>query len=78
MTEDEMIGWHHRLEGHEFEQVLGVADGQGSLTCRSPWALKESATTEQLDNNNYKKRCSEPLDTCFFGYMCKLKSRTSP
>jgi len=36
-TEDEMVGWHHRLDGHEFEQALGVGDGQGSLACCSPW-----------------------------------------
>ena len=36
-TEDEMVGWHHRLDGHEFEQALGVGDGQGSLACYSPW-----------------------------------------
>ena len=47
-TEDEMVGWHHRLDGHEFEQVPGVGDGQGSLACRSPWGRKESDTTEQL------------------------------
>ena len=41
MTEDEMIGWHHRLDGHEFEQVLGVGDGQGSLECCSLWGCKE-------------------------------------
>ena len=40
MTEDEMAGWHHRLNGHEFEQVLGDAEGQGSLTCCSPWDCK--------------------------------------
>ena len=39
-TEDEMIGWHHRLTGHEFEQALGVGDGQGSLACCSPWGLR--------------------------------------
>ena len=49
MTEDEMIGWHHRLDGHEFEQVPGVDDGQESLECCSPWACKESNTTEQLN-----------------------------
>ena len=43
MTEDEMVGWHHRLDGHEFEQALGVGDGQGSLVC---WGLKESDMTE--------------------------------
>ena len=41
MTEDEMVGWHHRLKGHEFEQALGVGDGQGSLVCCSPWVHKE-------------------------------------
>ena len=44
--EDEMIGWHHQLDGHEFEQALGVGDGQGSLASWSPWRLKESDTTE--------------------------------
>ena len=48
-TEDEMVGWHHRLNGHEFEQALGVGDGQGSLTCCSPWGCKESDTTERLN-----------------------------
>ena len=51
MTEDEMVGWHHWLNGHEFEQVLGDGEGQGSLACCSPWCLKESDTTEQLNNN---------------------------
>ena len=45
MTEDEMAGWHHPLDGHEFEQVPGVGDGQGSLACCSPWGCKESDTT---------------------------------
>ena len=45
-TEDEMVGWHHRLDGHEFEQALGVGDGQGSLACCSPWVCKESDMTE--------------------------------
>ena len=48
MTEDGMIGWHHRLSGHEFEQALGVGDGQGGLACRCPWGHKELDTTEQL------------------------------
>ena len=43
--------WHHRLDGHEFEQAQGVGDGQGSLAC-SPWGHKESDTTEQLNTNN--------------------------
>ena len=49
MKEDEMVGWHHQLYGHECEQALGVGDGQGSLVCCSPWALKESDTTERLN-----------------------------
>ena len=49
MTEDEMVGWHHRLDGHEFEQAPGVGDGQGSLTCYSPCGHKESDMTEQLN-----------------------------
>ena len=51
MTEDEMVEWNHRLDGHEFEQAPGVGDGQGSLVCCSPWGRKESDTTEQLNNN---------------------------
>ena len=49
MTEDEMVGWHHRLNGHEFEQALGVGDGQGSLACCCPWGLKESDMSERLN-----------------------------
>ena len=48
MTEDEMVGWHHRLGGHEFEQALGVSEGQGSLVCCSLWTHKELDMTEQL------------------------------
>ena len=49
MTEDEMVGWHHRLDGHEFEWTLGVGDGQGGLTCCDSWGHKESDMTEQLN-----------------------------
>ena len=48
-TEDEMVGWHHRLNGHEFEQSLAAHDGQGSLACCSVWSHKESDTTERLN-----------------------------
>ena len=48
MRENEMVGWHHRLNGYECEQVLGVSDGQGGLACCSPWGRKESDTTEPL------------------------------
>ena len=46
MTEDEMVGWHHRLNGHEFEQAPGDGGRQGVLMCCSPWGHKESDTTE--------------------------------
>ena len=49
MTENEMVGYYHQFDGHEFEQALGVGDGQGSLACFSPWDRKESDTTEQLN-----------------------------
>ena len=44
-----MVGWHHQLDGHEFEQAPGIGDGQGSLACYSPWGRKESETTEWLN-----------------------------
>ena len=50
-TEDEAVGWHRGLNGHEFEQALGVG-GQGSLACCRPWYHEESDTTERLNNNN--------------------------
>ena len=46
MKEDEMVGWHHQLDEHEFEQAPGVGDGRESLVCCSPWGHKESDTTE--------------------------------
>ena len=58
MTEDEMVGWHHWLGGHEFEQALGVGDGQGSLMCCSPWGHKESGTTEWLNWTEYSSLSS--------------------
>ena len=48
-TEDEIVGWHHQLDGHESEQAPGVGDDQGSLACCSPWGRKESDTTKQLN-----------------------------
>ena len=59
MTEDEMVGWHHRHTGHEFEEALGDDEGQGSLMCCSPWGCKESDTTEPLN-------WTEWWDTCVF------------
>ena len=51
-TEDEMVGWHHQLNGHEFEQAPGVGDRQGGLACCGPWGHRESDRTEQLNCNN--------------------------
>ena len=55
MTEDEMAGWQHRLDGHEFGWTLGVGDGQGGLACCDSWGCKESDTTEWL---NWTERCN--------------------
>ena len=52
MTKDEMVGWHHQLNGHESEKILGDSEEHGSLVCCSPWGHKESDMTEQLNNNN--------------------------
>ena len=48
MTEDEIVGWHHRLNGHEFGWTLGVGDGQGCMVCYSSWGRKELDSTERL------------------------------
>ena len=53
MTEDEMVGWHHRLNGHQFEEDLGDSEGQGSLAFCSPWGHKELDMPEQMNNNRY-------------------------
>ena len=52
VTEDETIAWHHRLNGHEFEQAPGDGEGQEGLVCCSPWGHKERDKTEQLNDNN--------------------------
>ena len=51
-----MLGWHHQLDRHEFEQALGDGDGQGILVCCSPWGHRESDTIEWLNNNNKRKQ----------------------
>ena len=55
MRENEMVGWHHRLNGHEFEQTPGDCEVQGRLACCNPWGRTESDTTERLNNNNHLK-----------------------
>ena len=59
MKEDEMVGWHHWLNGYAFEQAPGNSEGQGSLACCSPWGCKESDTTERLNNNIHKRKWKE-------------------
>ena len=69
MTEDEMVGWHHRLNGHEFEQTPGVGDGQGGLVCCSPWGLKKSDTTERLNWTELKPlnfHCVSLSSICYY------------
>ena len=61
-TEDETVGWHHRLDGQEFEWTPGVGDGQGGLGCCSPWGLKESNTTERLNWLTDKDLCTNLKD----------------
>ena len=52
MTEDEMLGWHYQINGHESEHTPGDGEGQGSLACCSPWDHEESDSTQRLNNNN--------------------------
>ena len=56
-----MVGWHHRLDGHEFEQAQGVGDEQGGLACCSPWDRRESDRTEQLSNKDGRLETEEQL-----------------
>ena len=56
MAEDEMVGWHQQLNGHEFEQTPGDGEGQGSLECFSPWNRKDMGMTEQLNNKTRSRK----------------------
>ena len=69
-TEDEMVGWHHRLDRHEFEQVPGVGDGQESLACCSPWGHKESNSTEWL---NWTEHTNLSSPTRYRKNLCPLQ-----
>ena len=64
MTEDEMVGWHHQLNGHEFEQTPGVGDEQRGLACCSPWDLKESNMTATELNSCYQVQIPNVLKMC--------------
>ena len=61
MTEDEMVGWHHQLNGHEFEQAPEVGDGQGSLVCCSPWGRKEPDMIEGLNQTELNMLTGDQL-----------------
>ena len=71
MTEDKMVGWHHRLNGHEFEQAPGDGEGQGRLVFCSPWGLKESDTTERLNSNKCLFMC-----VCVYLNICVNKRKS--
>ena len=73
MTEDKMIGWHHQLNGHAFEQAPGDDEGQGSLACFSPKGHKESVTTEHLNSNNNKTLNTFLPIRNMFVYSCSIK-----
>ena len=62
-----MFGWHHQLSGHDFEQVPGDGEGQGSLVCSSPWGHKELDMTEPLNNSKVESHCT--VSVCG-GYTC--------
>ena len=65
-----MVGWHHRLDGHEFEQALGVGDGPGSLACCSPWGCKELDTTELLNQTLKWFRKNVCVYVCTYKCTC--------
>ena len=67
MTEDEMVGWHHRVNGHKFEQTLGDGEGQGGLGCCSPWGCKESDTAECLNNKSIASKTARAFAICLCG-----------
>ena len=78
MTEDEMVGWYHQFYGHEFEQALEVADGQGSLACCSPRGDKDLDATEQLNRADPSSLLLQNLlpVSRLYGYCCRLVSKS--
>ena len=78
MTEDEMVGWYHQINGHESEQVLGDGEGQGSLACCSPWDHKELDMTERLNNNkSYCKSIESLSEYNILAKQLKLQTGSS-
>ena len=82
MTEDEMVGWHHQLNGHEFEYTLGVDDGQGGLVCCSLWGCKESDMTERLNRTEVRTslqvqwiRIHLPVQRAWVRYLVRKNSK---
>ena len=73
-----MVGWHHQLNGHEFEQAWGVGDGQGSLACFSPWGCIESGTSERLNNKNYLIKNLKYIHMCTQAYTHIIKAQMMP
>ena len=84
MTEDEMVGWHHRLDGQEFEWTPGAGDGQGGLACYSPWGRRELDTTERLNwtesgmrwrNHHFRGRKLSSRENKYFSKIRKVRRR---
>ena len=76
MTEDEMVGWHHWVDGHEFEKTLGVGDGQGRLACCSPWVTKSQTQLSDwtdMSSHGHKKECDN-MRQCVLCQNNQLKS----
>ena len=64
VTDDEMVGWHHRPDGHEFDQATGVGNGLGRLACCSPWGCKEADTTEHLSTDTTSVQFNSVTQSC--------------
>ena len=71
MTEDKMVGWHHQLNGHEFEQILRNSEGQGSLVCCSPWSHKESDTATEQPQITHIRYMEFPCINGFFFFIAE-------
>ena len=78
MTEDEMVGWDHQLDGHEFQQTLGDSEGQGSLACCSPWGQKELDLTQWLSNNNSNGPGCPVLRLCLLMHQFNSVAQSYP